>query len=85
MSILANTFFKKESKVSRTWKPSVFGEFLGIAFYLALEGTQSHRAPSSLMWSGLASPQVEAFCCLVVVGKVSTVDNLRTGLTSNNL
>ena len=67
-------------------KPSTSGEFSTKAFYLALEGTHLHRATSSLVWLGFAPPRVEAFCWLTVVGKVSTVDNLRRrGLTSNNI
>ena len=61
-------------------------KFSAKAFYLASEGTLLHRAPFSLVWLGLAPPWVEAFCWLVVVDKVSTVDNLRRrGFTSNNL
>ena len=84
LSILANTFFYRDSKDSRIWKPSTYWEFSTKAFYLSLERTHSHRATSSLVWLGLAPPRVDAFCWLAVVGKGSTVDNLRRGLTSNN-
>lgn len=61
-------------------------EFSTKSFNLAYEGTHPNRVPSSFVWLGLAPPQVEAFCWLVVVGKVSMVDNLRRrGLTSNDM
>ena len=56
------------------------------AFYLALDGALLHRTPSTLVWLRLVPPRVKAFCWLVVIGKVSTVDNIRRrGFTSNDL
>ena len=76
----------RDYKDSQIGKPSTFGEFSAKAFYSALEGTLPHRDPSSLVWLGLALPRVEAFCWLVVTGKISIVDKLRRrGLASNNI
>lgn len=33
--------------------------------------------PCSRVWLGSVTPKVEAFCQLTIVGKVSTVDNLK--------
>lgn len=67
----------KDSKDSWVWKPSIFKEFSIKAFYLALEGLQSLRTSSSYVCLGLSFPKVEAFCWLIMEGKVSLVDNLR--------
>lgn len=72
-------------KDSRIWKPSISGEFSAKAFYLALEVNQLPKASSSLVWLDLAPPQVETFCWLAVVAKISTADNLRRGLNMTNI
>lgn len=35
------------------------------------------KQPGSLVWVGLATPRVESFCWLVVLGKAATTDVLR--------
>lgn len=40
------------------------------------------RSPCATVWTGLVPPRVEAFCWLAV-GKISTTDVLRRGLTSD--
>lgn len=43
------------------------------------------RSTSYLVWLGLAPPRVETFCWLAISGKVSTADNLKRGMSSENI
>ena len=61
LSVLTNTFFCMDSKFSRIWRRSISEEFSAKSFYLALEGTLSHRAPSSLVWLGLVFLELRLF------------------------
>lgn len=51
------------------------GVFSCRSFLKALEDIPRARPSSSLVWLGLAPPRLEAFCWLVVLAKVSMVDN----------
>lgn len=55
-----------------------FRDFLFQALFIRnWKGDLGVRATSSLVWSGLAPPTVEACCWFAVLGKVSVVGNLR--------
>lgn len=59
--------------------------FSAKAFYLAFEGPPQPRASCVLVWLGLVPPWAKVLSWLVVVVKVSTVDNSRRGMVANNI
>ena len=61
-----------------------FGENLDKAILLTLEGPPQPK-PRLLEWLGLVPPRVESFFLLVVARKVSTADNSRRGIMSDNI
>lgn len=64
--------------------PGVFSNLYQILLY-ALEAASPFRSSCSLVRLGLAPPRVETLCCSVVSAMVSIVDNLRRGLSSEEI
>ena len=83
VSLLSNVFICRDVTDSRIWKPIAFSKFSCKSFSRELEDSTQSKASSSLAWQGLAPPRVEGFAWLVILGQVSTTDNLRRrGLAS---
>eukprot|EP00268_Persea_americana_P062604 TRINITY_DN8040_c1_g2_i5.p1 TRINITY_DN8040_c1_g2~~TRINITY_DN8040_c1_g2_i5.p1 ORF type:complete len:221 (+),score=17.67 TRINITY_DN8040_c1_g2_i5:284-946(+) len=77
LSILANIFICRGGEDMHIWKPCSSGSISVGTFYgvsSVVLGSHSHL---SQVWCGLAPPRVDVFLWLAVVGKISTVDNLR--------
>lgn len=77
LSLLANAFICRGSKDCRIWKATPSGSFSSESFLKELEDIPRIRPSSTLVYFGQAPPRLEAFCWLVISGKVFTMDNLR--------
>lgn len=79
LGLLSNMFLHREEANCSMWKPNTSGPFSVKYFYIFLETPMTDRPPCSWIWPGLSPARVEAFCWLVMIGKVSnsTVDHLR--------
>lgn len=84
-SLLANIFLRRDAADIRIWNSDSAGLFSSRSFYREIDPFSVVQSPCASIWMGLVPPRVEAFCWLVVVGKISTADLLRRGLLSKTI
>lgn len=71
-SLSTPTTQNQTAPLSITQRGEVLGVCLGFCF-----AWDMMLSPCALVWRDLAPPRVEAFCWLVVAGKILTTDNLK--------
>ena len=69
----------------RIWKSDSAGSFSSKSFYREIDPLSEVRSPCASIWMELGRPRVEAFCWLVVTGKIFITDNLRRESMSNDI
>lgn len=75
LSLFANVFFCRV-RIIVCGRP-ILSVLFPFKSFLKVRGLPRVRPSSSLVWLGLATHRMEAFCWLVISSKVSMADNLR--------